>query len=282
MSLNTEYKFKTGGIIFALVRACCTTVLYDYNITGLNIHCWEANLPMCGTFESLCRNALFAVADNYINRNALIFTCTYDLIYNLTGSSLDTGAQWRARWNRQRGINHEILPNRSPYIYWMHVTPQAPQVMCVDGWLSKRPMEWGISKPSPKLFLAPLIVLENGVVKGLYPRLGSSDYITRVNSNNPSLLVNYGNGVFNNALQGFWQNEQFPTIRYQTAQWSHGSIASFEWPDVQPVPSDHREYMGLRIFKPCTILTFDHNTERVLAPMIMGTNNNENYLITSY
>lgn len=88
------------------------------------------------------------------------------------------------------------------------------------------------------------------------------------------MLVSYGNGIFNNAMQGFWVNEVWPQIRYQTAQWSHGSIASFEWPDIQPLPAEHGDYLGIRIHKPCTIMTFDHNTERILAPMILGNQNN--------
>lgn len=41
-------------------------------------------------------------------------------------------------------------------------------------------------------------------------------------------------------------------------------VRPLEW----VVPARHNEYMGLGIFKPCTILSFDFNTDNILAPVL--------------
>lgn len=139
-----------GLIVFSFIRSMTSTAFYNWNLTGLNLHMYTSGMPMSGTaVQTMLWNVLRKPA-NPTDVNAPIFYAVNNLIYSTTGSFLEMGSLWRADWNDRQQSDENITVWRSPYLAYGHETIQEQEVLAIDTYLALRPLEWGISTPSPE------------------------------------------------------------------------------------------------------------------------------------
>lgn len=273
--VRSEERMKLMILMFALIRTMTTTVFYSLNVTGVNLHRWMANMEISASLNDLLTLNLLGNPSTWSNQNALIFELVSTLIEMTTGQRTEAMQYWAERWNVRRGYDLDIVAYRSPYLAFGHVPIQRQDVMCIDNYLQVRPLEWGITTPSPNLALSLLVNLHDLHVRGVYVRSGTRKYDEKSTDPEPFNIIVYGPGSMNCIAQGWFSHANRPRVRYQTYHCVNGIVPNYEWPRIQPVPARHNEYMGLGIFKPCTILSFDFNTDNILAPVLPMDDVNE-------
>lgn len=230
-----ELRLKMALLIFGLTRAGTSTTLYAKNVTGLNMHMWTASMLVKPVLNSILGTGLFDLFD------------------------------------QARNADVDIVPERSPYLPYLHTIIERQDVMFIDAWVINRPLEWGISTPNPVSKLNMLVNLHDNTNGGMYTNLGTTEYKDRVNSSEPADLVVFGPCAATVAAQGWLcQDGQLPRVEYQTAPWQYGSIANWHWPDIPVIPAPHLTYHDLDMYKPLTIMSFDHLTQVVLNPVLIA------------
>lgn len=278
-SIPTAHMMQIAMVSFALYRALTTTVLYAFNVTGANMHQYAANMVMQPVLNGLLRDSLFALPSVYSEQSALVFELVHALLFLCTGQKSEKNALFRERWNARPGADPDITPYRSPYLTSLHLPIQRVPVLAIGTWLQVRPVEWGISTPSPQTAIGNLVDLHNSARRGFYVRLGTDEFDKKALSPDPGDLISYAARAINCATQGWLGDCPWPRLRYQTYVWAYGNVPNYAWPTIQPVPAPHAEYEHTGILQPCTVMTYDHLTENVLSPVLVMEDINEHTFV---
>lgn len=230
---------------------------------------------MTPTLQAILMQSLFQLeADVYVG-DAMIFEFVHALIHMCTGQLCETSALNRKRWNVRPRYDTDITHNRSPYIPAAHTPIQRQDVLSADAWVELRPIEWGITTPSPQIAIGNTVDTTRGGIRGMYPHLSTTCYDKMATTDHPGDIINYGPASMNCATQGWLDRVRWPRVKYQQYRWANGVTPNYVWPEIQPVSAVHDNYMDLAIYKPCTILSYNYLEDCVLGPVLITDDDNK-------
>lgn len=266
--MNT--RIKMAVVIFNYLRVATSTVLYDFNVTGLNLHAYLTQQLVSPSFDTLVNNFLLTPRFND-GMNALLFDAVISFIRETTNRNVPARLFWKQCWNTRPNIDTNIINGRGPHLVWMNNIPEHPDVLSIDSYIDLRPVEWAITISAKKMDPSRLVQSKQPNITGVYSRARTPSYDKAMSKSYPFVTQMYGPTMLNMIGQGWFGEVNWPQIRYEVCKWNYGTVSNFNIPDVQPVPKTYNNYHELNFFKPLLIMLYEHFTEEVIAPFIKAS-----------
>lgn len=266
-SITPKERVCLAAVYTATIEAFSTTVLYDYNLTHELLALWgegDNMSPAAGAVIQKCSEP-----DRVKDEEPPLLTRIKDMFSVFLACSVPKQLYRHSSWLGQRGesqncsiVFNQMQPNRPPYF----CSP-----LSIDNWLLIRPMEWGISGPNTTLDIYKELVDVGSVAnRGWRSVRGSTVYEERAASTLPVQMVVYGIQVLN-AILNDRRTPAVPSLSFSQADWSPGH--GVEWDRPQVLPHWQGHYIpGLFVMQPCTVMSYDYNEDRVLAPALIAPN----------
>lgn len=142
--------------------------------------------------------------------------------------------------------------------------------LSINRWCNVRPLQWGVSAPSPTCTFSSDVVLR-GPAPALdwYAHLGDTTYYERASTDVPYVVVAYAPFAVN-VIHQHLQLQQPAVLTQTTAQVVIGSSPNFGAPHALAAqPSYSAELM---VFQPCTIMSYLADQDQVTSIVIQPQN----------
>lgn len=130
-SASQEARFKSAVLLYALMEIAAETVLYSWQLTGLEVHQYISGQVLPANVAS----ALFATSGESVNGNGLYFEQALSLISSMTGTHANTYFLYQRRFNVGRTVDINILPNHGPWLFWHDRSKLREHWLCIDEWI---------------------------------------------------------------------------------------------------------------------------------------------------
>lgn len=276
LALSAATRTRAAALYNAVLQIASTTLLYDLNISVARLVGWctgDNNSP------SLF-NAIMSQSLNNPNVALDIYepvACAHPRrAFKLwLGVGVASGFWYDDSWNGMAGQTPGAV---NAYGNMQQaIPPRVVSCLCIDAWLTSRPLEWGVVGLRPKVNLThDLRLVGPAANQGWYGSRGSVKYAERVTCQFPSKVVVYGSQAINVICEVLRIGAAaVPQLSHQNSFWTPeeggSSPNDVQW-DAPVVynPGDNPYIAALNIFEPCTIMTFDFVNEEVWAPCIIG------------
>lgn len=265
-------------LYYALTRAAATTTFYSMNITGTDIQAWLRQTGTSDLMNAVFGGGLFHNEQAMTPANPLGNAGFFDIVTNLretmTGVNFATVYNIRRAWNKHHlpaaevGLGNHFFAARYP-----HQAPRVGSVLALDQWIMTRPIEWGVSGPAPDVNFNDEVQIAGAPEgQGWFAQRGAIAEYNRISTGpEPYELVAHTPAAMTAVCQIRYPDEP-PIISWVNSDWWNGiPLPAWSFPNAQLFPQPPYN-LALHIFEPCTVMTYDFSTGRVLAPCITLAN----------
>lgn len=256
-----QARVNVSALYSAIKSVSTTTLLTSMNITTSGLVNWGTGAGNADLQQQILSDGLCPAATR--TQECIVYAKTRDMFNYYFGWTVERDLFPGWTWNGPQGCNpHAAL---SFVDLAQHIPPTFFNPMAADNLLLIRPLEWGVLSPEPNINLtADLVTGAAQDVQGVYARLGDHKYVERVTSAAAFEYVAYGAMLVNAVTQVMRPNVL--NLQEEHAQWdySHGSGWSAPAHFIEPEWDNE-----LKIVRPCTMVTFNFENRRVIAPVLL-------------
>lgn len=260
---NQDERIQLAALYTASYSTFLTTSLYNANFDTLAALRWATGeVEPRQYIQAFIRD--FFYPDTHSKLDAVIYetACIAFKVYMDVNvhTNLHRFSTWSCRPGAYAQAAHAYSGNNE------NVPPRKLNPMCIDYWLTTRPIEWGIpGMPTRVNFMADINGRGNNNDVTWSAASGTGQYAQCFAAGLPHMVVPYGTLALNCITSGNNLDEvatiswRMPvTAERDTIFWLPGADAP-----------DGMNYMpALRCFEPATVMTFDHAALQMIAPCI--------------
>lgn len=269
------------AILSGFTTIAVTTVLQSFNAYG-------------GQIQNLAHNAaatapLFrALGDTYgLFRNPTGTATSTAIMYLQTQTVIDrhVGGVFPLSCMAYRSWNLPVVPWLFPLgpfaLESPHHPPRFGNPLAILGWLDLIPVEWGIIDSQCTADFRQETALQGAqAVAGWYAARGDSGYTKQRCDANPYTIIPYGSLAMNAISQGLVGTLPVNEVHftYQQFPWDMSGLTPAGVVDVNPhLPVWLQD---LRVFEPCTVMTYCWEDMNIYAPLLNVVHGNYNTIFT--
>lgn len=260
------------ALYVAALNTFTTTALYSLNITAQHVINWLTNANVPPQIGGLMMTRL-AQTGTKLSTEAWLYQIPRDMFVEYMGVTVLKGTYKQQTWNPNNAqANAAAAFGGVAHLGNFGRPLRLGNPLAIDRFLLMRPQEWGILGLNTTVDIRAEVVTHGPAAEqGWFAYLGSNDYTAKVSGPKPHHLTTYGVWALN-AIVNELRPAAAQIVERSTARWAGARKSRVErW--AAPAVDLVANYLpALTCFEPCTVLSYDFDTQMIEAPAITGAN----------
>lgn len=270
---QNTYRLRIVALYAAVLGVASTTLLYDLNVPTAQLSHWQTgNAALSPLFNQVMDETLNFPTPGTPGQEAVFFQQVHAAFTLWLGATVASDLYHEDTWAGDFGSSPNAAHSYGAFP--AAITPNQINPLSILEWLEILPFEWGFVAARPTLDIRAEIEFPPVAAQvGWYARGGSILYQERTIGDFPLKIIAYGAQVVNAVCQGLRLAAQ-PAVNRTVVPWRPfhtGPAAMPFWQAPAAIPVGQLVWIAaIHSFRPCSIMSFDYETNTVMAPALIG------------